>query len=59
MIRQIRRWAKRHGKRGRYTPVGITFHWVMAALVLYQLGAGWMMERMPVGGDKFAEYKTA
>lgn len=58
MIKQIRRWARRHSKRGRYTPVGIAFHWLMAALVLYQLGAGWMMERMLVGADKLAAYQS-
>ena len=58
MIRSLRRWAKRYGRKGRYTPVGVTFHWVMAALVIYQLGSGWLMERMLVGGDKIAAYKT-
>ena len=58
MIGAINRWAERHSKRGRYTPVGIAFHWVMAGLVLYQLGTGWMLERMPVGGDKLAAYKA-
>ncbi len=58
MIGQIRRWAKGYSKRGRYTPLGIVFHWAMAALVLYQLGAGWMLERMAVGGDKLAAYKS-
>ena len=57
MIRAIRRWAKRHGRKRRYTPVGIAFHWVMAALVLYQLGSGWMMERYPAGGDKLDAYR--
>ncbi|MDQ3074315.1 MAG: cytochrome b/b6 domain-containing protein [Pseudomonadota bacterium] len=57
MIAGINRWADRYRSRGHYTPVGVTFHWVMAALVLYQLGAGWLMERMPVGGDKLAAYK--
>ena len=57
MIRALRRWARRHSRRGRYTPVGIAFHWIMAALVLFQLGYGWMMERMAVGGDKLAAYK--
>jgi len=57
MIRAIRRWAKRHGRKRRYTPVGIAFHWVMAALVLYQLGSGWMMERFPAGGDKLDAYR--
>lgn len=57
MIRAIRRWAKRHTHKGRYTPVGIGFHWVMAALVLYQLWSGWMLERYPVGGDKLLAYR--
>lgn len=58
MIRQIRRWAKRHSRKGRYTPVGIAFHWVMAALVLYQLWSGWMLERYLVGGEKLAAYQS-
>ena len=57
MILAIRRWAKRHSHKGRYTPVGIAFHWVMAALVLYQLWSGWMLERLPVGGDKLQAYR--
>ena len=58
MIRAIRRWAKRHGRKGRYTPVGIAFHWVMAALVLYQLWSGWMLERYLVGGEKLQAYQS-
>ena len=56
MIRQLRRWARKHSARGRYTPVGIGFHWVMAALVLYQLLAGWRMERLAVGADRVGAY---
>ena len=58
MIDQINRWADRYRARGHYTPVGVTFHWVMAALVLYQLGAGWMMERLPVGSERLAAYQA-
>ena len=58
MIRQLRRWAKRHNRKGRYTPVGIAFHWVMAALVLYQLWSGWMLERYLVGGEKLHAYQS-
>ena len=58
MIRQLRRWAKRHNRKGRYTPVGIAFHWVMAALVLYQLWSGWMLERYLVGGEKLQAYQS-
>jgi len=57
MIRSIRRWARHHSRKGRYTPVGIAFHWVMAGLVLYQLWAGWLLERYPVGGDKLEAYR--
>ena len=56
MIRQLRRWADKHSARGRYTPVGITFHWVMAAMVIYQLLAGWRMERLAVGADRVGAY---
>lgn len=56
MIRHIRRWARRHSKRKRYTPVGIWFHWIMAALIMYQLVTGWMMERQPVGASRVAAY---
>lgn len=56
MIRQLRRWARKHSARGRYTPVGVTFHWVMAALVIYQLIAGWRLERLGVGADRISAY---
>ena len=42
MIRALRRWAKRYHERGKYTPVGVAFHWIMAAVVIYQLATGWM-----------------
>jgi cytochrome b561 len=56
LIRQLRRWAARHSERRRYTPVGIAFHWLMAALVIYQLLAGWRLERLPVGGGRVDAY---
>lgn len=34
MIRAIQRWAARHTAERRYSPVGIVFHWVMAALAV-------------------------
>lgn len=52
----VRDWAQSYAKRGKYSPVGVWFHWVMAAIVLYQLWSGWMMQRYPVGGDKLAAY---
>ncbi len=58
MIGAVQAWAERHRTRGRYTPVGVAFHWVMAALVLYQLFAGWRMERLPAGGERLAAYQS-
>ena len=37
MIESLREWAREHTEQDRYSPVGIVFHWVMAALVLFQL----------------------
>lgn len=57
MIRRIQRWSQSYRDRGKYTPVGVAFHWVMAAVVIYQLVSGWMMQRYPVGPDKLDVYK--
>lgn len=55
-LRLLRNWARSYTRRGKYSPVGVGFHWVMAAIVLYQLGSGWMMERIPVGADRLQAY---
>lgn len=52
----VREWALSYTRRGKYSPVGVLFHWVMAAIVIYQLGSGWIMQRYPVGGDKLEAY---
>jgi len=52
----VREWARSYTRRGKYSPVGVWFHWVMAAIVLYQLGSGWLMQRYPAGGDKLEAY---
>ena len=57
MIDAIRRWAARHTAQRRYSPVGVVFHWLMAALIAFQLYWGWHMSRMPVGGDKLEGYR--
>jgi cytochrome b561 len=54
----IRNWATDFTKQGKYSPVGVWFHWIMAALVLYQLYSGWAMLRYPAGGDKLQAYAT-
>lgn len=57
MIEAIRRWAARHTARRRYSPVGVAFHWIMAALISFQLYWGWHMGRVPVGVDKLEGYR--
>ena len=57
IVRRIRQWAERHTSDGRYTPVGIGFHWVMAGLVILQLALGWYTTRMPAGGDRLHAYQ--
>lgn len=55
-IQRVLEWAAGHADEGRYSPVGIIFHWTMAALVLFQLFWGWWMNRLRVGGDMVAAY---
>jgi cytochrome b561 len=56
MLRAIRAWAVRHTARRRYSPVGIAFHWIMAAIVLLMLWLGWYMGRLDVGASKRAAF---
>lgn len=51
-------WAEGHHRRGLYSPIGVAFHWVMAALMIFQLGFGWYLSWQPVGGDKLLGYQT-
>ena len=52
----IRAWASAYTREGRFSPVGVAFHWSMAALILFQLGYGWLLTFMPAGGDKVGAY---
>lgn len=56
MIRRFRDWSKSFRDRGKYTPVGVTFHWVMAAVVIFQLVSGWGMQRYLAGPEKLEAY---
>jgi len=58
VIERLRAWARRHTERDRYSPVGIAFHWIMAFLVLLQLGWGWSTSFLPAGGDKLIAYQV-
>jgi len=42
--------------RAHYHPIGITFHWAMAFLVLVQLWWGWRVSGLEAGYDKLAGY---
>ncbi|WP_292169791.1 cytochrome b [Brevundimonas sp.] len=55
-IQRVLEWAAGHADEGRYSPVGIVFHWTMAVLVLFQLFWGWLMNQLRVGGDMVAAY---
>ncbi|EJL35078.1 cytochrome b [Novosphingobium sp. AP12] len=57
MIEAIRQWAARHTAERRYSPVGVAFHWTMAALITFQLYWGWHMGRVPIGADKLEGYR--
>ena len=56
MIGPLREWADHYRSRGKYTPVGTAFHWIMAAMVITQLISGWAMQREMVGEDKIDAY---
>lgn len=51
------RWAEGYNRRGRYSPIGQTFHWAMAAAILFQLGFGWWLGYHFVGADKYLGYQ--
>jgi cytochrome b561 len=57
MIKLLQSWSQSYRDRGKYTPVGVAFHWTMAALVIYQLASGWLMDRLLVGADKLNAYQ--
>ncbi|EQB30757.1 cytochrome b [Sphingobium ummariense] len=58
MIRALRKWARTHTERSRYSPVGIAFHWIMAFLVMFQIGWGYYSSWLPAGGDKLHAYEV-
>lgn len=57
MIARLQAWGRSYTNRGRYTPVGIVFHWVMAGLILFQIGWGFWTDWMMPGGDKVHAYQ--
>lgn len=53
----VLQWAAGHADEGRFSPVAIVFHWLMAVLVAFQLVWGWWMGRLPSGGAKASAYE--
>jgi cytochrome b561 len=51
-------WAEGYNRRGLYSPIGVAFHWVMAALMIFQLAYGWYLHWQPAGGDKHLGYQA-
>ncbi|MGQ3054339.1 MAG: cytochrome b [Roseateles sp.] len=51
-------WAEGYNRRGLYSPIGVTFHWVMAVMMMFQLAHGWYLSWQPAGGDKYLGYQT-
>jgi cytochrome b561 len=58
MLEGLRAWARTHTEQDRYSPVGIAFHWIMAALVVFQLGWGFYADWLMPGGGKLAAYEV-
>lgn len=50
-------WAEGYNRRGVYSPIGIAFHWIMAAAIVFQLGFGWYLGFIAVGADKYLGYQ--
>ncbi|MCR5864139.1 MAG: cytochrome b [Aquincola tertiaricarbonis] len=51
-------WAEGYNRRGLYSPIGVAFHWIMAAMMFFQIGHGWYLAWLPAGGDKYLGYQT-
>lgn len=56
MLKQLRAWARGHTSKRRYSPVGVAFHWGMAAFIIFMLALGWHMGRVQAGGGKQAVF---
>ena len=52
----LRSWGAAYTREGRFSPVGVIFHWIMALLILFQLGLGWFLNLVPAGGSKLAAF---
>lgn len=57
MIERLRAWGNSYTTRGHYSPLGIAFHWGMAALILFQIGWGFWSDWLMPGGDKVRAYQ--
>lgn len=58
MLDRLRAWAARHAEDNRYSPVGIAFHWIMALMIVFQLGWGFYSDFVRPGGEKVHAYEV-
>lgn len=58
MLERLRAWARVHTEEGRYSPIGIVFHWLMAGLILLQLAWGYYTDFLMPGGTKVQAYEV-
>jgi cytochrome b561 len=56
-MEKLQAWGNSYTRRGRFSPVGIAFHWIMAALILFQIGWGFWTDWMMPGGDKVRAFE--
>ena len=57
VVAKLRHWAEAYTEEGRFSPVGVIFHWVMALMIIIQLGLGWYTTAMLAGGDKMQAFQ--
>jgi cytochrome b561 len=55
---RVVQWAEGYNRRGVYSPIGMAFHWAMAAMMVFQIGHGWYLAWLPAGADKHIGYQT-
>jgi cytochrome b561 len=57
MLKSVKAWALTHTSKRRYSPVGIAFHWGMAAFIVGMLALGWLMGRIDSGAAKMTAFE--
>jgi cytochrome b561 len=56
VVDRVRRWARTHTDDRHYSPVGITFHWTAALLIVVQLYLGFTLNHAALGEERLGLY---